>query len=459
LIDTKTTTVRSERKPRHAWFDYEVLDVFGDQLGPFGITVYMVLARLCYGGYRVKMGQRELAQHARMSKTELRRTLARMIELGLVVETEGPTPKSRSSYDLMDVKDLVEEILASAKARGENAQTGPHRTRSSNGSATGTQDAPRALPLTNHHAQNGDAPKTTQAATDGIVELEASDVVPQRDTNWSPQDQMLNGGKKPESGTRSGPPRDQIWSSTGPDLVQSASRTNRQETRNKKQEQTPPPPLPAVAVVPVVVAEWAKTVLAIMAPLGVVDARTPKRILADARKANPAVSLEEISFWIGWLRDKAQQPGSSVRDPGAYVIRMLGECVAGGQYAQLKAGSDERRDRARDQERQRATLAWEAYQPVAPAHAATAWRAVTEVLEKQVIRQAYETWIKPTRGLDAIDGKLYVQVPSREFQYIGDKYGDLIHEAIEQQRLKIAEVLFVASPEELPWSGPEGESP
>ena len=67
------------RKPRHGWFDYEVIDVFGDNLGPYGITVYTVLARFCYGGFRVTMDLRELAGHARMSKDSVGRTLRKMV--------------------------------------------------------------------------------------------------------------------------------------------------------------------------------------------------------------------------------------------------------------------------------------------------------------------------------------------------------------------------------------------
>ena len=200
--------------------------------------------------------------------------------------------------------------------------------------------------------------------------------------------------------------------------------------------------------------EWAKSILAKMAPLGVVDAQTPRRMLDDCLQANPDVTLEEIESWIGYLADRAREPQNKIRDVGAYVIRMVGECVAGGQYAQLQAGSGRRRTNGEAEAHERTpTLAWEAYEPVAPVVADTTWRAIRGALEKHIPRPSFETWIKPTRGLDAIDGKLYVRVPSIEFQHLGEKYGELIQEAIAQQSLTVAEVLFVAAPEELPWPG------
>jgi hypothetical protein len=435
----KSVSVRSERKPRHGWFDYEVLDVFGDDLGPYGITVYMVLARLCYGGFRVTMGVRELAGHARMSKSELARTLKSMIALGLVVEHKGRSGKSTSSYDLTDVKDLVEEVRALARARA----TVPVRDRSFEDASMGPQDGAAGLRLTNRRTSSGDAAQGVQDDLDGIEDLEAPDAGLYSLSDCPTQGQTQEAAEKPASVPPSGTDLSQSARVLGTDLSQSASRINRQEARNKKTRTTPAP------------VAWATSVLAAMAPLGVSDAQAPKRMLRDCRQANPDVALEEILFWIGWLADKAGQPGSSIREPGAYVIRMVGECVAGGQYAQLKAGAERRRaaDEARERERQNAMaaeVAWESYQPTAPALADTMWRGLREALEKKVIHQSFETWIKPTHGLDFIDGKLYVRVPSFEFHLIGDKYGDLIQEAIDEQSLKVEDVLFVASPEELP---------
>ncbi len=67
---------------------------------------------------------------------------------------------------------------------------------------------------------------------------------------------------------------------------------------------------------------------------------------------------------------------------------------------------------------------------------------------KKVIRQSFETWLKPTRYSHAAGRMLYVRVPSKEFQHIGDKYGDLIQEAIDLQSLEFDDVCFVTAEED-----------
>src|SRR5271157_3069691 len=76
------------------------------------------------------------------------------------------------------------------------------------------------------------------------------------------------------------------------------------------------------------------------------------------------------------------------------------------------------------------------------------WLQILAALEKKVIRQSFETWLKPTRFSHAAGRTLYVRVPSPEFQHIGDKYGDLIQEAIDLQSLEFDDVSFVTSEED-----------
>ncbi|MGA2535463.1 MAG: chromosomal replication initiator protein DnaA [Terracidiphilus sp.] len=76
------------------------------------------------------------------------------------------------------------------------------------------------------------------------------------------------------------------------------------------------------------------------------------------------------------------------------------------------------------------------------------WIQILSALEKKVIRQSFETWLKPTRYSHAAGRILYVRVPSPEFQHIGDKYGDLIQEAIDLQSLDFDEVSFVTAEED-----------
>jgi chromosomal replication initiator protein len=80
-----------------------------------------------------------------------------------------------------------------------------------------------------------------------------------------------------------------------------------------------------------------------------------------------------------------------------------------------------------------------------PTSALNPWLQILAALEKKVIRQSFETWLKPTRFSHAAGRTLYVRVPSPEFQHIGDRYGDLIQEAIDLQSLEFDDVSFVTA--------------
>ncbi len=68
---------------------------------------------------------------------------------------------------------------------------------------------------------------------------------------------------------------------------------------------------------------------------------------------------------------------------------------------------------------------------------------VLDALEKKVNRTSYETWLKPTR-FDHSQGRvLFVRVPNPEFCHIGERYGDLISEAIDDLGLEFQDVEFV----------------
>jgi chromosomal replication initiator protein len=85
---------------------------------------------------------------------------------------------------------------------------------------------------------------------------------------------------------------------------------------------------------------------------------------------------------------------------------------------------------------------------ISPASALNPWLQILAALEKKVIRQSFETWLKPTRFSHASGRILFVRVPSKEFQHIGDKYGDLIQEAIDLQSLEFDDVQFVTIEED-----------
>src|SRR5689334_12023274 len=71
------------------------------------------------------------------------------------------------------------------------------------------------------------------------------------------------------------------------------------------------------------------------------------------------------------------------------------------------------------------------------------WTRILDALEKKVNRHSYDTWLKPTRYSHANGGVLFVRVPTAEFRLVGDKYADLIQEAIDNLNLGYENVEFV----------------
>jgi len=85
---------------------------------------------------------------------------------------------------------------------------------------------------------------------------------------------------------------------------------------------------------------------------------------------------------------------------------------------------------------------------ISPATAPNPWIQILSALEMKVNRQSFETWLKPTKYSHVVNRTLYVRVPSSQFQNLGDLYGDLIQEAIEQQALELDDVSFVTAEED-----------
>jgi chromosomal replication initiator protein len=83
-----------------------------------------------------------------------------------------------------------------------------------------------------------------------------------------------------------------------------------------------------------------------------------------------------------------------------------------------------------------------------PATAINPWMQILAALEKKVNRQSFETWLKPTRYSHIAGRTLYVRIPTEEFQHIGDKYSDLVQEAIDLLKLNLDDVAFVTQEED-----------
>ena len=60
------------------------------------------------------------------------------------------------------------------------------------------------------------------------------------------------------------------------------------------------------------------------------------------------------------------------------------------------------------------------------------WLRILDALEKKINRHSYDTWLKPTKYSHANGGVLFIRVPTAEFRHIGEKYADLIQEAMDR---------------------------
>src|SRR5260370_30806428 len=70
------------------------------------------------------------------------------------------------------------------------------------------------------------------------------------------------------------------------------------------------------------------------------------------------------------------------------------------------------------------------------------WVRFLATLEKKINRQSYETWMKPMRFSHLEGKKLFVRIPSNDLQHMGDRYADLIQEAIDNLGLDVDTVTF-----------------
>jgi chromosomal replication initiator protein len=80
--------------------------------------------------------------------------------------------------------------------------------------------------------------------------------------------------------------------------------------------------------------------------------------------------------------------------------------------------------------------------------AANPWIRILGALEKKINRQSYDTWLKPTRYSHAQGSVLFIRVPTPEFRNMGEKYADVIQEAIDTLGLEFNEVKFVTAEED-----------
>jgi len=76
-------------------------------------------------------------------------------------------------------------------------------------------------------------------------------------------------------------------------------------------------------------------------------------------------------------------------------------------------------------------------EPEAQEEARGAWNAILGKVRTHILKQSFDTWLKPLKGIRIVDGQLLVMAPGPEFMHLGKKYGDLIEEAIAALQLPI----------------------
>jgi chromosomal replication initiator protein len=82
------------------------------------------------------------------------------------------------------------------------------------------------------------------------------------------------------------------------------------------------------------------------------------------------------------------------------------------------------------------------------------WSRILDALEKKINRHSYDTWLKPTRYSHTSDGIMYIRVPTPEFCHVGDKYADLIQEALDNLNMDDCHDVQFVTPENDPANTP-----
>lgn len=114
--------VRDTRMPGHFWADNEVLDEYGERLGPHGFAIYMALCRTAINGTgECRISTRKLAKQLRMSAGGAFNALALIVEIGLARQIHPGDRTGPGVYVLADVKALLNPGHAQLKLAGRGA--------------------------------------------------------------------------------------------------------------------------------------------------------------------------------------------------------------------------------------------------------------------------------------------------------------------------------------------------
>lgn len=101
---------RNKRNPGHCWQDNELYDVFQRVIGALAAHVFAQMTRWCYG-HEVRMGLRELADEAGVSRSTAHRATLAMQAMGMIRIREG-RGRGSASYELLDLKEAARALGA-----------------------------------------------------------------------------------------------------------------------------------------------------------------------------------------------------------------------------------------------------------------------------------------------------------------------------------------------------------
>jgi hypothetical protein len=217
-------------------------------------------------------------------------------------------------------------------------------------------------------------------------------------------------------------------------------------SRPVKNQKKPSTATVSVAPHPEPDASWVPRILQALQPVEVTDDLAAIQLIAECKKRNPTVGCDEIAYWIVFEIAKALRPKSRIASPSGYVLRMVPRDVAGGTYEKIRA--EKERLRAEAEAEAELERSWDEFQPVALA--VEIWGSILSWLKSYPLPpQSFETWLKPTRGVDLRGDTLYVKVPSPEFLHIGDRFSRQIATAIEKRNLPVGRVQPVLRPDQI----------
>jgi hypothetical protein len=173
------------------------------------------------------------------------------------------------------------------------------------------------------------------------------------------------------------------------------------------------------------------------------DRMAAERIVESAQAECPDCTTEDV---VEAVRRKGthlrRQDG--IKSPVGVLITSCGELVLSVRNERV-AMEARRAEEAAEIERAQKGLVFLAPPDGLPND--NYWRRILDHIKHRILSQSFETWLKPTEYAGVRDRILYVQVPSHEFKHIGEKYADLVDEALRELGFDLTRIECVTKDE------------